>query len=186
MNADHGATKAGAHTEGAREALRLDELETPLGTVVLLVDAADRLRLCGFATGHDRMIDALRLDAPAPRREADPGGVTSALRAYFAGELSAIERIAVHAAGGTAFQLRVWSALREIPCGTTWSYGQLAARIGRPKAVRAVGFANGRNPVGIVVPCHRVIGADGTLTGYGGGVERKRWLLAHERALLVA
>src|SRR5207244_8999417 len=81
------------------------------------------------------------------------------------------------------FQRQVWSALRQIPCGQTWSYGELACHIGRPKAVRAVGLANGANPIGIVVPCHRVIGKDGTLTGYGGGIERKEWLLAHERAL---
>jgi methylated-DNA-[protein]-cysteine S-methyltransferase len=83
---------------------------------------------------------------------------------------------------GTDFQRTVWRALRQIPCGTTIFYGELARRIGRPAAVRAVGLANGANPVGVVVPCHRVIGSDGSLTGYGGGIERKRWLLAHERA----
>jgi methylated-DNA-[protein]-cysteine S-methyltransferase len=81
---------------------------------------------------------------------------------------------------GTAFQRRVWDALLQIPYGATWSYGELARRIDQPKASRAVGLANGSNPVSIVVPCHRVIGANGTLTGYGGGLERKRWLLAHE------
>jgi methylated-DNA-[protein]-cysteine S-methyltransferase len=81
---------------------------------------------------------------------------------------------------GTAFQQRVWRGLTEIPYGATWSYGQLAKRIGNPNASRAVGLANGRNPISILVPCHRVIGADGSLTGYGGGLERKRWLLAHE------
>ena len=81
---------------------------------------------------------------------------------------------------GTTFQRRVWQELREIPYGETWSYGQLARRIGNPNASRAVGLANGRNPISILVPCHRVIGADGSLTGYGGGLERKRWLLAHE------
>jgi methylated-DNA-[protein]-cysteine S-methyltransferase len=81
---------------------------------------------------------------------------------------------------GTTFQRRVWQELTEIPYGETWSYGQLARRIGKPSASRAVGLANGRNPISILVPCHRVIGADGSLTGYGGGLERKRWLLAHE------
>ncbi len=81
---------------------------------------------------------------------------------------------------GTEFQLRVWAALCEIPYGVTWSYGQLAERIQNPKACRAVGLANGRNPISILVPCHRVIGANGTLTGYGGGIDRKRWLLTHE------
>ena len=81
---------------------------------------------------------------------------------------------------GTEFQQRVWNVLREIPYGQTWSYGALARRVGNPNASRAVGLANGRNPLSILVPCHRVIGADGSLTGYGGGLERKRWLLAHE------
>ena len=81
---------------------------------------------------------------------------------------------------GTTFQTRVWRELTEIPYGQTWSYGQLAQRIDKPSASRAVGLANGRNPISILVPCHRVIGADGSLTGYGGGIERKRWLLAHE------
>lgn len=84
---------------------------------------------------------------------------------------------------GTEFQQRVWQALIEIPYGTTWSYGQLAQRLGNPNASRAVGLANGSNPISILVPCHRVIGADGSLTGYGGGLERKRWLLEHEGAL---
>jgi methylated-DNA-[protein]-cysteine S-methyltransferase len=103
------------------------------------------------------------------------------VHAYFAGDLSAIERLAV-VTGGTDFQREVWAALRRIPAGRTLSYGALATQLGRPKAVRAVGLANGANPIGIVVPCHRVIGADGSLTGYGGGLERKRWLLAHEGA----
>jgi methylated-DNA-[protein]-cysteine S-methyltransferase len=81
---------------------------------------------------------------------------------------------------GTPFQQRVWRELTEIPYGETWSYGELAKRIDKPGASRAVGLANGRNPISILVPCHRVIGADGSLTGYGGGLERKRWLLAHE------
>ncbi len=83
---------------------------------------------------------------------------------------------------GTVFQQAVWQALRSIPPGTTLSYGALAKKLGRPKAVRAVGTANGANPVGIAIPCHRVIGMDGSMTGYGGGLERKRWLLAHENA----
>src|SRR5262249_24110328 len=107
--------------------------------------------------------------------------LTRAISRYFAGELSAIDALPVET-GGTPFQRDVWSALRNIPCGRTISYAQLAAIIGRPKAVRAVGLANGSNPIGVVVPCHRVIGADGSLTGYGGGIERKRWLLRHEGA----
>jgi methylated-DNA-[protein]-cysteine S-methyltransferase len=100
------------------------------------------------------------------------------LQAYFAGELRGFELPL--AAEGTPFQQRVWRALCDIPYGETISYGELARRIGQPAAARAVGLANGQNPIAIVVPCHRVIGANGSLTGYGGGLERKRWLLAHE------
>ena len=100
------------------------------------------------------------------------------LAAYFAEQLAEFDLPL--AAVGTAFQLRVWQALREIPYGATCSYGELARKIGKPTASRAVGAANGRNPIAIVVPCHRVIGADGTLTGYAGGIERKRHLLALE------
>ncbi|HXU68799.1 MAG TPA: methylated-DNA--[protein]-cysteine S-methyltransferase [Polyangia bacterium] len=117
-------------------------------------------------------------------RAKDPAGAASRLKRYFAGELDALDDIAVDL-GGTPFQARVWAALRQIPVGATWSYAQLARKVGSPEAVRAVGAANGRNPVSLVVPCHRVIASDGTLCGYGGGIERKRWLLTHERALLV-
>ena len=169
------------------EPLRLDqdEFDTPLGRLTLLADAAGRLRLLGWFDGHARVSRALRAYAEGPgvvlRPANNPGGLSDALRAYFDGQLDAIARLPV-ACAGSEFQERVWSALREIPCGETWSYSQLARRIGKPAAVRAVGLANGANPVGIVVPCHRVIGADGSLTGYGGGLERKRWLLQHERA----
>jgi methylated-DNA-[protein]-cysteine S-methyltransferase len=123
----------------------------------------------------DRHYGACRLEpAGAPPEIRDP------LEAYFAGCITAIDRIPVDASG-TPFQREVWGALRQIPAGSTTTYGQLAARVGRPNACRAVGLANGSNPVAIVVPCHRVIGANGTLTGYGGGLPRKRWLLDHER-----
>jgi methylated-DNA-[protein]-cysteine S-methyltransferase len=111
---------------------------------------------------------------------AAPKSIVKVLNAYFAGELDALNDVPV-ATGGTEFQRKVWRALRMIPAGATMSYGELAAKIGRPSASRAVGAANGSNPVAIVVPCHRVIGANGTLTGYGGGLPRKRWLLDHER-----
>ena len=104
------------------------------------------------------------------------------IKAYFEGQLNAIDSLPVECVG-TPFQKRVWHALREIPCGRTVSYSELARRIGRPAAVRAVGLANGANPISVIVPCHRVIGVNGTLTGYGGGLERKRWLLSHEHAL---
>jgi methylated-DNA-[protein]-cysteine S-methyltransferase len=111
---------------------------------------------------------------------APTGSIRARLEAYFGGELDALAGIEVEL-GGTPFQHRVWEELRRIPVGETISYGELARRIGRPKAVRAVGGANHQNPIGLVVPCHRVIGADGSLTGYGGGLHRKEWLLAHER-----
>ena len=108
-----------------------------------------------------------------------PAQLAAPFEAYFQGQLSALEPLPV-LTRGTEFQHQVWQALRTIGPGQTLSYVALAAQVERPKAVRAVGAANGANPVGLVVPCHRVIGANGSLTGYGGGVERKRWLLDHE------
>ena len=138
--------------------------------------------------GEGRVLSGLYMqEAPRPmpvrpewRREDDAfPEVRSELDEYFAGERTdfgvALEM------KGTPFQRTVWSALREIPYGETRSYGELARAIGNPSAVRAVGLANGRNPIAVIVPCHRVIGADGTLTGYGGGLERKRTLLDLER-----
>ena len=117
------------------------------------------------------------------RRVDDAAGTVRRLREYFAGTLDALDSIPV-VFDGTAFQQRVWAELRKIPPGRTVSYGEVACRIGTPAAVRAVGAANGSNPIAIVIPCHRVIGGDGRLTGYGGGIDRKRWLLAHEGAQL--
>jgi len=114
---------------------------------------------------------------------ADPAGARSALEAYFSGDLEALDALEVDT-GGTPFQQKVWQALRRIPAGSTLAYSELAAVIGSPTAVRAVGAANGRNPVPVVVPCHRVLARDGTLWGFGGGLERKRWLLEHEGAPL--
>ena len=111
-----------------------------------------------------------------------PIAVRKTVEAYFEGDTVGIEDLATETRG-TPFQERVWRALRDIPSGQTISYGELARRIGEPTASRAVGLANGSNPVAIVIPCHRVIGADGSLTGYGGGLERKQWLLEHEGAL---
>src|SRR5262249_10246993 len=114
----------------------------------------------------------------------DPAGAVARLAAYFAGELHALDTLAVDT-GGTPFQAKVWAALRRIPVAATSTYRELARAVGHPEAVRAVGAANGANPVSLVVPCHRVIASDGTMCGYGGGIERKRWLLQHERALLL-
>ena len=111
----------------------------------------------------------------------DPGGLTRAMRAYFKGDLGIIDKLPVETPG-TPFQRSVWQALSKIRRGRTISYAELARRIGKPRAVRAAGLANGQNPISIVVPCHRVIGSDGTLTGYGGGLPRKKWLLEHEGA----
>lgn len=159
----------------------LDHLDTPMGRLALLVDAEGRLCVAGFVEDHPRMQTQLTREQAVAW--VNPGGVTDAFRRYFDGELTAVDDLPL-GASGTEFQRAVWSALREIPCGQTWSYGQLAAHIGRPKAVRAVGTANGANPIAVVVPCHRVIGANGALTGYAGGLERKKWLLAHEGAQL--
>jgi methylated-DNA-[protein]-cysteine S-methyltransferase len=157
--------------------LLVDHLDTPLGLLAIVAEEG-HLRAVGWTDGHRRM--ERTLDGVTLVEASDPGGFTSALRAYFGGDVGAIDALPV-GAPGTPFQRSVWRALRDIPGSETISYGELARRIGKPAAVRAVGLANGANPIGIVVPCHRVIGADGTLTGYGGGIERKRWLLAHEQ-----
>lgn len=159
-------------------------IDTPIGPLVLLAREGILLML-EFADAEARIERemAARFRGETHQHAEDPFGLCSRLRAYFAGDLSAIDHIETDG-GGTAFQRRVWAELKRIPCGVTISYGELARRLGDVKAVRAVGLANGRNPISIVVPCHRVIGADSSLTGYGGGVERKRWLLAHEGAIL--
>jgi methylated-DNA-[protein]-cysteine S-methyltransferase len=153
-----------------------------LGTVVL---AAHDGRLCAveYADGHERMTRLLarRYASFQLVPMADPFGFSGAIRAYLAGDLTAIDDLRVDA-GGTAFQRAVWAALRRVPAGRTITYGELARTIGHPSAVRAAGAANGRNPVSIVVPCHRVVGRRGSLVGYAGGLSRKRWLLAHEGA----
>lgn len=161
-----------------------DCLQTPVDELVIIATEAGCLRAVGWPNNGGTPADLLPARESRSfvlERKQDVFGLTSALRAYFAGEFSVIEELRA-AAPGTEFQQSIWSLLRQIPCGTTISYGELARRLGNPKAVRAVGLANGANPVCIVVPCHRVIGANGSLTGYGGGIERKRWLLLHERA----
>ena len=163
--------------------LLTDRIDTPIGELALLADLDGNLRAIDWIDHEPRTHHFLRLHygANGYRIEpaTNPNNLSAALSRYFAGDLTAIDDLPVQTAG-TPFQREVWRALRGIPCGTTTSYGELAARIGRPSAVRAVGLANGANPIGVVVPCHRVIGANGTLTGYGGGLHRKRWLLHHE------
>lgn len=161
----------------------IERVPTPTGTMLLVTDEQDVLRALDWEDYEPRMHHLLRLHYGDGRTRLEANPLTStarrALEAYYAGTLSALDTVRVQT-GGTAFQREVWTALRAIPAGTTTTYGRLAAQLGRPKAMRAVGMANGANPIGIVVPCHRVIGANASLTGYGGGIERKRWLLAHE------
>ncbi|MFI5183683.1 MAG: methylated-DNA--[protein]-cysteine S-methyltransferase [Vicinamibacteria bacterium] len=166
--------------------LETAEIRTPIGRVILV---AHQQRLCGVGFGDEpewvRHQVEKRFGAACWTAGADPAGAVTALGRYFAGDLQALASVPVDT-GGTPFQRRVWAALRDIPAGETRSYSYLARSIGAPKAVRAVGAANGANPVGIVIPCHRVIGANGGLVGYGGGLDRKRWLLLHEGVRLPA
>ncbi|UGV28185.1 methylated-DNA--[protein]-cysteine S-methyltransferase [Rhodopseudomonas boonkerdii] len=161
--------------------LHLDRLDTPIGTALLVTSADGTLCALDWTDYEERLNTSLRryldaallVDAPAPK------SIRRALTRYFGGELNQLDAIPCHIPG-TPFQSNVWTALRKIPAGTTLSYGALAAQLGSPTAMRAVGHANGSNPLSVVVPCHRLIGANGALTGYGGGIERKRWLLRHE------
>jgi methylated-DNA-[protein]-cysteine S-methyltransferase len=161
--------------------LWLDLMPSPVGELSLVGDEQGALRALEFDSNDERLhrLLARHYRAYSLSRGRAPALVREALEAYFAGDPSHLDALPV-ATGGTEFQRLVWQALRGIPFGTTISYGELAARIGRPGASRAVGLANGANPISIVVPCHRVIGANGTLTGYGGGLSRKRWLVEHE------
>ena len=162
---------------------RLEHLDTPTGLMLLVTDAEDRLRAADWEDHEHRMRRLLWRHYGENTTEfciaARQSASAHALQTYFEGNLDVINKIPT-ATNGTDFQRQVWAALRRIPAGHTLSYGALAASLGRPTSMRAVGLANGANPIAIVVPCHRVIGADGSLTGYGGGLDRKRWLLAHE------
>lgn len=164
----------------------LEQLDTPTGNVLIVSDTQHLLRAVDWEEHQERMHRLLRLHygeyTLAQRSAADASPARDCLRAYFAGDLDACASLPVKT-NGTEFQQAVWKTLRDIPAGSTLSYGALAARIGRPKAARAVGLANGANPTPIVVPCHRVIGSDASLTGFGGGLTRKSWLLSHEQAM---
>lgn len=151
-------------------------LDTPIGELLLAGDD-EALELIAFPGGKMR-----RDPAPEWRHDAKPFAKASIqLREYFDGNRKSFElKLKPH---GTAFQLRVLQALQDIPYGTTASYGEIARRIGKPRASRAVGAANGRNPLPIVIPCHRVVGSNGELTGFGGGIETKKALLEHERTV---
>ena len=163
--------------------LILDQVETPVGVALIVVDEAGILRAFDFSDYGARMRKLLSRHYPGlePVAGRAPDSLRDAVARYFKGDLTAFDSIA-WATNGTVFQRKVWDALCTIPAGETLSYKGLAERIGSPSAMRAVGLANGSNPVAIVVPCHRVIGANGSLTGYGGGLPRKKWLLAHEGA----
>ncbi len=169
------------HTE-KRYASRID---SPLGTVWAVVDEDGALLQLDFDGGRNAPADEDDLAARYAARgetlvwnKARLRPVERALKQYFRGQRTSFDLEV--APVGTAFQRKVWNQLRRIPFGETLSYAQLAKRVGRPGAARAVGAANGANPISVVIPCHRVIGSDGSLTGYGGGMERKRKLLEHE------
>lgn len=165
-----------------------DKIATPLGPLWILCDETFHLRAVEWEEHSDRMVELLEIHYRKEgytRLHADnPGGLSRKLQDYFDGDLAVINTLPT-ATAGTPFQREVWQALRDIPCGHVMHYGQLAETLGRAGAARAVGAANGSNPVSIVVPCHRVIGRNGTMTGYAGGVQRKEWLLRHEGYLLL-
>ena len=157
----------------------IQTLDSPIGPLTA-AERAGRVCLLHFGADGptiDRMFERWYSGEPRARRTLPAVG--GALTRYFAGEVGALDTIAVEL-NGTPFQKKTWQALRRIPAGSTISYAELAKRIGETSGVRAVGAANGANPVAVIVPCHRVIGSNGTLTGYGGGLDRKRWLLTHE------
>ncbi|MFS2225757.1 methylated-DNA--[protein]-cysteine S-methyltransferase [Pantoea sp. B65] len=160
-----------------------DRISTPLGQLIIVSDEQQNLRAVEWEEFGARMNRLLNIHYGAQgyrlRQLDNAGGLSAQLTRYFEGDLSVITQLAV-ATNGTEFQRSVWNMLRTIPCGSVLRYGEMAAMLGRAGAARAVGAANGSNPISVVVPCHRVIGANGTLTGYAGGVSRKQWLLQHE------
>jgi len=163
--------------------LTLERLPTPIGVALLVTDEAGVMRAFNWTDYEPQLMAwiARRHPRAAMGEGRAPEAVRRPFEAYFDGETTALDAVP-RQAEGTAFQRGVWEILPTIPAGETLSYAALAARLGRPTAVRAVGLANGSNPIALVLPCHRVIGTNGSLTGYGGGLHRKRWLLAHEGA----
>ena len=160
--------------------LVLSRFETPLGALLLACRADRAVVALDFEEFEARF--RARLGKVALANGETPGAVAGALAAYFGGAKEALDGLAV-ATAGTGFQQAVWEELRTIPAGETRSYGEVARALGQPGAARAVGLANGQNPVALIIPCHRVIGAGGALTGYAGGMDRKAWLLRHEGAM---
>ncbi|CCE06296.1 O-6-alkylguanine-DNA:cysteine-protein methyltransferase [Bradyrhizobium sp. STM 3843] len=159
----------------------LDRLSTPIGAALLVTDDDGVLRALDWEDHTPRMLDLLRrhYGAVVLKDGQAPAAMKAALSAYFNGDLDRLAEVGWRVAG-TEFQRKVWAALPGIPAGQTMSYGAMAAQLQAPKAMRAVGHANGANPISVVLPCHRLIGADGGLVKYGGGLMRKRWLLRHE------
>ena len=167
--------------------LALSTLPSPIGPLAVACDEDGCVRGISFADGLERSIRRTWPGATLAEGEA-PEAVRAGLEAYFAGDCAALARIDWSldgAAAGDGLQMRVWRALAEIPVGTTISYGEMARRAGEPGAAQAAGVALNRNPIPLVLPCHRVVGADGAMVGFGGGLERKTWLLRHEGALLI-
>ncbi len=160
--------------------IELAVIDTPIESLTL---ATRNGRVCLLHFGADDASVRATLQRWYPtesvQESSGPGVVADTLGRYFDGDLEAIDRIPVEM-NGTPFQKRVWDALRQVPAGKTATYAEIAVLVGSPAAVRAVGAANGANPVAVIVPCHRIIGSNGTLTGYGGGLHRKEWLLRHE------
>lgn len=173
--------KRSSPAKKAATTFRLDRLATPIGMALLVTDEGGVLRALDWDDHAPRMMDLLRrhYGTVVLNEGQAPAAMKMALTAYFNGELDRLAEVAWRVAG-TEFQRKVWSALPGIPAGQTMSYGALAARLQAPKAMRAVGHANGANPISVVLPCHRLIGANGALVKYGGGLMRKRWLLRHE------
>ena len=172
---------------GAPDNLTLSRIESPIGPLALACDKAGYLRGLSF---EDGLIKAMRREYPgaAMAEGAAPEAVSGAVAAYFDGDREALTRVAwslVGAVAGDGFQARVWRALAAVPAGQTIGYGEMARRAGEPGAAQAAGVALNRNPIPLVLACHRVVGADGAMVGFGGGLERKTWLLRHEGALLI-
>lgn len=172
---------------GAPDRLILSSVDSPIGPLAFACDAAGTVRGVSFGEGLTRAMAREYPGAATDRGEA-PAAVAGALSAYFGGDVKALTRIAWSldgAAGEAGFQARVWRALAQVPVGTTLSYGEMARRAGEPGAAQAAGVALNRNPIPLILACHRVVGADGAMVGFGGGLERKTWLLRHEGALLI-
>jgi methylated-DNA-[protein]-cysteine S-methyltransferase len=174
-------------TTAPPDALTLSTLDSPIGPLALACDGAGGVRGVAFGDG---LIKAMRREYPDAVliEGVAPAAVARELAAYFDGDRAALERVDWSLDGamaGDGFQARVWRALAEVPAGVTISYGEMAKRAGEPGAAQAAGVALNRNPIPLVLACHRVVGADGGMVGFGGGLERKTWLLRHEGALLL-